>query len=351
MLSNTAFASNVATSGDVSHTKIIAKAFNDFRYKMTVDVNPNDSQYQAKAIADFKGRMAQLQSKGISSEEVMAYMRASVLDSNTRADFDRMLTSINVDRISSEEAGNLAMRFMAAKYQQGASYSGGGKANYKIALVIIGVVIVGVVTYLVIKHCKDQKAKTVTDTVTKTSTETLTATEVQTNTETVTNVNTVTQTSVVTNVEVINNTETVTHTDTLVTTNTVTNVETVTNVQTVTNTFVYTQTDTVTNTLTNTVTATQTNTVTDTHTNTGTGTGTGTCSNTDTETETHSNTDTETETHTNTGTNTSYGYCCNDNTGNTVPASPTGCANGSALYFVLTIEQCIADHTQGHHGN
>ena len=136
MLSNSALADNT-TAGMADHQKMIAKSFNDFRYKMTVEVDPKDSQYQTKAITDFKQRMSELQTKGVSSEEIMAFMRSSMLDSTTRADFDRMLSTINVDQVSSEQAGNLAMQFMASRYQQGASYSGGGKGSYKIALIVI----------------------------------------------------------------------------------------------------------------------------------------------------------------------------------------------------------------------
>ncbi len=307
MLSNSALAGITNEEVNSSHRNMISKTFNDFRYKMTVELDPSDTQYKAKAMEDFKNRMADLQAKGISSEEVMDYMRSSVLDSSTRADFDLMLSSLNLDKVSSEEAGNLAMRFMAAKYQQGASYSGGGRANYKAALIVIGVIIVGVVTYLVIKHCKDQRSKTVTDTVTRTNTQTQTNTETQTTTDTVTTTEVQTNTQTVTNVETINNTETVTNYNTVVTTDTVTSVQTVTNYNTITNfeTLTNTVTDTITNTLTDTITNTVTNTCTDTH------------------------------------TNTDYGWCCNTVSGHVVPASPTGCDHGEALEFVLYPELCI----------
>src|ERR1700741_5006118 len=97
MVSNTAFATPTSNTG-ANHTQQIAKAFDSFRYKMTVEVNPADANFQAKAVADFKQRMANLQAQGVSAAEIMSYMRASILDSATRADFDRMVSSINVDQ-------------------------------------------------------------------------------------------------------------------------------------------------------------------------------------------------------------------------------------------------------------
>ena len=270
LVSNTAFASSV--TNPVTHDQMIAKAFDGFRYQMTVAVDPTDSQFQAKATENFKMRMAELQAKGISSEEVMNYMRASMLDVSTRNEFDRMLKTMSFDQVSSEQAGNMAMQFMAGKYQQGASYAGGGKGSMKIALIVIGVVIVGVVTYLVVKHIQDQKkikelqaaadkTKTVTDTLTKT--DTLTTTSVQTSVETVTNVSTVTETSVETKVETINNTETVTSYNTVISTYVYTDTETVTNFNTITNYSTVTETYTDTQTFTQSFTETVTNTVTE----------------------------------------------------------------------------------------
>lgn len=207
MLSNTVFATSTVV---VDHSQMITKSFNEFRYKMTVSANATNANFQAQAVTAFKASMADLQAKGVSADEIMSQMRATILDASTRADFDRMIASMNVNQISSEDAGNMAMEFMSSKYAQGASYSGGGKANIKIIAVIIGVIIVGVVTYICIKHNKD-KTNTNTTTTTDTGTQTQTNTETNTNTETQTDTNTVTQTD--TGTVTITNTDTYTNTN------------------------------------------------------------------------------------------------------------------------------------------
>lgn len=62
---------------------------------------------------------------------------------------------------------------------------------------------------------------------------------------------------------------------------------------------------------------------------------------TQTSTLTSTQTLTQTLTETETVTQTDFGYCCNQNTGNTVSASPTGCDNGQALYWVPSPELCV----------
>jgi len=180
MLSNTAFATST-----VDHTQMIAKAFDQFRYSMTVSTDASNASFQDQATESFKASMEELQSNGVSAAEIMAYMRGNILDSATRADFDTLLNSMSAN-ISSEDAGNLAMQFMANRYQQGASYSGGGTAHYKIAAIIVGVVIVGVVTYIIIGHKKPGNGTT-TSTNTSTGTNTNTSTGTNTNTNTNTN--------------------------------------------------------------------------------------------------------------------------------------------------------------------
>jgi len=155
MLTNSAFAAMGDTSAD--HKQMITKAFDSFRYAMTVDPRATDADYQGVAIGNFKQRMADLQASGVTAAELMDYMRNSILDNQTRAEFDRMLASMDLDRMSSDEAGKLAMQFMAKKYQEGANYSGGGSGGYNPAMVVVGVLIVGVITCIVIKHIKDSR--------------------------------------------------------------------------------------------------------------------------------------------------------------------------------------------------
>jgi hypothetical protein len=151
LVSSSAFAGNINQGAD--HTQMIAKAFDGFRYAMTVQAGTADSKEQA--IANFKNQLAKLEAQGVSATELMNYMRASILDSETLMDFDRLMSTINENKMSAEDASALMMRFMESRYQQGANYSGGGKGGMNPAGIIIGVVIVGAITYLVVRHIRE----------------------------------------------------------------------------------------------------------------------------------------------------------------------------------------------------
>ena len=189
MVSNTAFA-GVANDSDL-HSKMIAKTFNEFRYKMTVEVDPNDANFQKNAVTDFKQKLAILQTQGVAPTEIMDYVRTTMLDQSTRNDFDRLMSSVDSNKVSGEEAGNLAMNFMASRYQQGANYSG-GQASYKWIMIVVGVVAVGVAAYFLYQYYQSIKTKTNTSTITdtNTNTDTITNTSTDTITDTVTNTDT-----------------------------------------------------------------------------------------------------------------------------------------------------------------
>ena len=180
--------------------QMIAKVFNEYRYQMTVSVDPNSADYRERALTEFKAKMSNLQQQGVTPVEIMDYLRNSILDPSTRADFDRLMTQVSESKVSSEEAGNLAMQFMAGKYQQGASYGGGG--SMKTFGVILGVVIVGVVTYFAYQYLNGKWPCDKTDTVTNTDTQTNTDTETETQTETFTETETETETYTYTDCEV-----------------------------------------------------------------------------------------------------------------------------------------------------
>ncbi len=203
MMSQTAFSAANQNPASI-HNVMIAKAFDIFRYQMTVDVNPNDPNDQSKVVARFKERMTELQDEGVTALEIMDYTRKTMMDDASRAEFDRLLETMDLKNISNEQAANMAMQFMAGKYQQGASYGGGARSSLKTAAVILGIVATGVATYFLAKYIKDRlnndpsndpNNSTTTVTTTETNTETETSTDTQTNTMTETLTETITETN------------------------------------------------------------------------------------------------------------------------------------------------------------
>jgi hypothetical protein len=196
MMSQTAFSSSIPKPAS-DHTIKIAKVFDTFRYQMTVDLNSSDPDFQTKAIAGFKKKIAELLNEGVTAPEVMEYTQSTIIDQSSRKELNRLLETIDLEKISNEDAGNLAMQFMAGKYQQGASYGGGARSSLKTVAILLGIVAAGVATYYLAKYLKDQAnndpsndPNNSTSTVTTVQTETETETQTDTLTETVTETST-----------------------------------------------------------------------------------------------------------------------------------------------------------------
>lgn len=140
MVSSSSFAATTSLSAQADHLQMIHKIFNQFQYKMTVESAGNDAISQAKAVETFKEQLAGLQKQGVSTAEIMDYMRSSTLDASARQDFDRLMSNLP-SQIAPEDASNMAMQLMAGHYQSGAHYSGGAiVAGVSITLLIVGAV-------------------------------------------------------------------------------------------------------------------------------------------------------------------------------------------------------------------
>jgi hypothetical protein len=139
------------------HSAMIASAFDGFRYAMTVEVRADDAEGKTRALRRFEAELADLEKKGVKPSQFMDYFKNSILDRETRADFERLMASVDADSMTADEASAVAMQFMNSRYQQGANYSGGGKGRGHAGLWIAGVLAAGVVTFLVIRHIHHQR--------------------------------------------------------------------------------------------------------------------------------------------------------------------------------------------------
>ncbi len=142
---------------NADQTAMIASAFDGFRYAMTVEVRADDAEGKTRALRRFESELADLEKKGVKPSQFMDYFKNSILDRETRADFERLMASVDADSMTADEASAVAMQFMNSRYQQGANYSGGGKGRGHAGLWIAGVLAAGVVTFLVIRHIHHQR--------------------------------------------------------------------------------------------------------------------------------------------------------------------------------------------------
>jgi len=139
LVSNSTFGTTASVAAQVDHLQLIGNTFDQFRFKMTVEGNTANPGFQAQATNDFREELARLQKQGVSSGEIMSYLRSSILDASTRQDFDLMMANLS-PQASPEEVNNIVMQFMSAKYQDGTSYSAGAVASIALAVVVAGAI-------------------------------------------------------------------------------------------------------------------------------------------------------------------------------------------------------------------
>ena len=139
--------SGPALAASPDHTKLIGKTFNEFQYKMTVEADAKDKIAQQKAVEHFKEQLIDIQKQGVTSPEIMEYLRTSILDASARVEFDRFLKGMPAT-ISPQEASELSMKFLSQHYQAGASYQG----SAIVAGVAITIIVAGIITYLVVQN-------------------------------------------------------------------------------------------------------------------------------------------------------------------------------------------------------
>lgn len=132
-------------------SKQIENVFKKFRYDTTVNWDQKDPQYLADAQKELENSLADLKMSGVTEEQVQSYMMNNVLREDARNDYKKLIETMKKQGLSEEEASKQMMSFMEKNHVRGVSFAGGGSSSYSRVAIIIGVIVVGVVTCLIIK--------------------------------------------------------------------------------------------------------------------------------------------------------------------------------------------------------
>src|SRR5665648_531061 len=124
--------------------KRIADAFNKFRYDMTVEWDQQDPYFRDHAQKELENSLADLKAKGVKETEILKYMQENILDKKVRKDYDRLLAALDKQNLNEDEASQAAMKYMEKNYKEGVGFSAGGSVTYRRAMIVVGIIIVGV---------------------------------------------------------------------------------------------------------------------------------------------------------------------------------------------------------------
>src|SRR5205085_872589 len=132
----------------------IEDAFNKFRYEIAVEWDQKDPYFKAQAEKELRESLESLKSQGVTAKEILDYTQANITDVKARQDFDRLLKALSSQNLTADQASKVAMKYMEKNYQEGVGFSAGGSRSNRKIMIIVGIVIIGVVTYMIIKNHK-----------------------------------------------------------------------------------------------------------------------------------------------------------------------------------------------------
>jgi hypothetical protein len=175
IMSNTAMPQNLNLAQKqkieiTDNSKKIAASFAKFNYEMRSQWDGKDVTFRMNAEREFENSISELMAEGVTQEEIQAYVESNMLDSKTRNDYKKLIETIKKQGKDEFEAQQLAANFMQNNEVQGLSLSGSPSRSLKAFIVVIGVVVVGVITYLLIKKCNKPSDNGTTSTTSTTST-------------------------------------------------------------------------------------------------------------------------------------------------------------------------------------
>lgn len=135
----------------------IATAFDKFRYEMTVEWDQKDPYFKQNAQRELEDSLEALRKSGVSDKEIQTYMQNNILDGHAKKDYERLVSALDKQNLSEEDAAAAAMKYMEKNYKHGAGFAGGGSRSYSKVAILVGIIIVGVVTYIIIKRCRSER--------------------------------------------------------------------------------------------------------------------------------------------------------------------------------------------------
>lgn len=131
----------------------LPEIFNDLKYDLEVNWDQNDKKQYEEIITRFNHNIEDLQSQGLGQNELISYVRGEILDQEAKQDLDAVLTSITVNKLTQEEASQLAIEQIANNGPTGSHWLSTGKI---VSLVTIAAIMI-VATIVVFKQMGKNK--------------------------------------------------------------------------------------------------------------------------------------------------------------------------------------------------
>lgn len=104
----------------------LKEAFDELNYTLTVEWDQKDKVVYNKAMDKFNTTLASLQEQGLSTQEMVEFVKSEVKDAKVAKELQTAFNMIQINRMSPADASNYMMETMRRSYNQGASWNGSG---------------------------------------------------------------------------------------------------------------------------------------------------------------------------------------------------------------------------------
>lgn len=122
----------------------IKDAFDELNYSLTVEWDQKDPDFYKEKMNNFYRSINDLRKQGMSNGELLGFAKSQLKNQKIAVDLDNMLQTIEIEKMSSEEASSYVMSTMKDSYQTGAAWRGGIGASIVLGL-IIAIIVVAVI--------------------------------------------------------------------------------------------------------------------------------------------------------------------------------------------------------------
>lgn len=122
-------------------------AFDDLNYELTVEWDQKDKSFYDQKMKEFLATLTALQSKGLTNEKLLEFVKAQVKDEKVVRDLDTAFSVIFMNQMTTEEASRYMVDTMKKSYSAGASWSGAPILYIGIGVLLVAAAVAAVVEY------------------------------------------------------------------------------------------------------------------------------------------------------------------------------------------------------------
>lgn len=99
-------------------------AFDELNYSLSVEWDQKDKEFYSQQMKVFSARLMELQNKGLTRNELVAFVKSEVKDQAVAKDLETAFNMVSINKMNSEDATKYMVETMKKSYSSGAAWNG-----------------------------------------------------------------------------------------------------------------------------------------------------------------------------------------------------------------------------------